>query len=101
MLEFLGTCDTRDDLISLLESENGETFFEELKKASMAKGEKGGVRKGQVLELLKERGKVSILDMAEALGVSSKNISSILSYLRKDGVRIGTTSDGKKFIEED
>jgi predicted ArsR family transcriptional regulator len=57
-------------------------------------------RKEQVLKVLQERGPVSIMDIAELLNISTKNVSSQLTYLRKDGHRIATKSDGRKFIEE-
>ena len=57
-------------------------------------------RKGEVLRVLKERGPISIMDIAEAIGISTKNVSSQLTYLRKDGHAIATKSDGRKFIEE-
>ena len=57
-------------------------------------------RKEEVLRVLKERGPISIMDIAEAIGISTKNVSSQLTYLRKDGHAIATKSDGRKFIEE-
>ena len=82
-------------------SGNGELvkeFREGIREAM--KMEKGDGRKEQVKALLMERGKMSIAELAEALETSTKNISSQLSYLRKDGVKIATSSDGRKFIED-
>ena len=64
------------------------------------KTEKGDGRKEQVRQLLEEHGRLSIREMAEILGTSDKNISSQLSYLRKMGLKIATSCDGKKFIEK-
>lgn len=56
-------------------------------------------RKSEVLELLQEKKRITIKEIAEALGITDKNVSSQLSYLRKDGWSIGTDSKGRKFIE--
>ncbi len=56
-------------------------------------------RKEQVLAILTTEGPVSVDQMAKILNITPRNISSQLSYLRKDGVAIGTNSLGKKFIE--
>lgn len=79
-----------------------EEFVKELFYELGIKERKEGNRKKEVLEALKESGKegVSIVEIGNRLGMSSKNVSSILSYLRKEGVRVGTRSDGRKFIEE-
>lgn len=81
-------------------SGNGELvkeFREGIREAM--KMEKGDGRKEQVRQLLEEHGRLSIKEMAELLQTSDKNISSQLSYLRKMGVKIATSCDGKKFIE--
>jgi biotin operon repressor len=69
----------------------------ELQERQVAKSDG---RKEQVLKVLQERGPISIMDIAEAIGISTKNVSSQLTYLRKDGHAIATKSDGRKFIEE-
>lgn len=58
-------------------------------------------RKEQVLALLQEKGHVSIPDIAKSLQITDRNVSSQLSYLRKDGWRIATDSRGYKFLETD
>lgn len=81
-------------------SGNGELvkeFREGIREAM--KMEKGDGRKEQVRQLLEEHGRLSIKEMAELLQTSDKNISSQLSYLRKMGIKIATSCDGKKFIE--
>lgn len=55
----------------------------------------------QVLGVLrnnKEEG-ISVSDIGEILGISAKNVSSYLCYLRKNGFEIWTL-DGKKFLRE-
>lgn len=56
-------------------------------------------RKEEVLMVLKEKGHISVAGLAVAIGINERNISSQLTYLRHDGVNIGTDSKGRKFIE--
>ena len=56
-------------------------------------------RKEEVLQVLLDKGKVTVSDIAKVVGISHRNVSSQLSYLRRDGVNIGTDSKGRKFIE--
>ena len=58
-------------------------------------------RKQQVLEILKTNGPSTIKDIAQKLGISTKNVSSQLTYLRTDGYQIFTDNNGKKFIFDD
>lgn len=55
-------------------------------------------RKSQVLTILKEHGPISIMNIAKSLNISTKNVSSQLTYLRSDGYRIFTDDNGKKFL---
>ena len=55
-------------------------------------------RKSQVLELLREFDAISILDIAKRLSISTKNVSSQLTYLRTDGYKIFTDNHGKKVL---
>lgn len=56
-------------------------------------------RKEQVLELLKA-GTTNIQAIADEIGVSTKNISSQLTYLRKDGHAIlSYRMSGKSFLK--
>jgi biotin operon repressor len=55
-------------------------------------------RKSQVLELLKEHGAISVLDIAKKLNISTKNVSSQLTYLRTDGYKVFTDNHGKKVL---
>lgn len=60
--------------------------------------EKAG-RKDEVLAILKEGKHVSVPTLAKRIGISDRNISSQMSYLRKDGWLIATDSMGFKFLE--
>ena len=55
-------------------------------------------RKSQVLELLREFDAISILEIAKKLSISTKNVSSQLTYLRTDGYKIFTDNHGKKVL---
>jgi len=55
-------------------------------------------RKSQVLDLLKEHPAISILDIAKKLGISTKNVSSQLTYLRTEGFKIYTDHLGRKIL---
>ena len=65
----------------------------------MTQQKSGSGRKEEVLKVLQEQGPISILGIAELLNISTKNVSSQLTYLRKAGHSIATKSDGRKFIE--
>ena len=67
--------------------------LEELIKSSSKDG-----RKSQVLSILKECGAISIMDIARKLNISTKNVSSQLTYLRSDGYKIFTDNNGKKLL---
>lgn len=56
-------------------------------------------RKLQVLEVLKS-GKHSIKEIAAELGITDKNVSSQLTYLRTDGYKIYTDHNGRKFLSD-
>lgn len=72
-------------------------FKEGLKE--ILKVEKGEGRKGELREILKSGERMSIKEIGERMGISDKNVSSLLSYLRKEGMKICTDSDGRKFVE--
>jgi biotin operon repressor len=57
-------------------------------------------RKSQVLELLRKHSSISILELAEQLSISTKNVSSQLTYLRSDGYQIFTDPKGRKCLFE-
>lgn len=87
--------------MSEMNGEERKEFLKELsRELKISFGDEGG-RKSEVRKLLEENKEgISIIEIGEKLGMSNKNVSSILSYLRKDGMKLGTRSDGRKYIEE-
>lgn len=79
------------------DSDMMKNFREGLKE--VCKIDRGDGRKKEVRDILESGERYSIREIGEKLGISDKNVSSILSYLRKDGLKICTDSDGKKFVE--
>ena len=59
--------------------------------------DKGPGRKDEVLAIMR-KGPISILDIAKELDTSTKNVSSQLSYLRKDGWVIHTDHKQRKIL---
>ena len=70
-----------------------------VKGLKLERGEEGG-RKEELIDLLNIEGRLSIKDISNRMGISAKNVSSLLMYLKKDGVRICTDCEGRKFIEK-
>ena len=70
---------------------------ETLIKAKSASGQ-GSERKSQVLELLKDRGPISIKGMATVLNTTTRNVSSVLTGLRNGGYVIHTDGIGQKYL---
>jgi biotin operon repressor len=58
-------------------------------------------RKFEVLELLRSNTSISIVEISEKLGISTKNVSSQLTYLREEGYNVCTNSQGRKFLVEE
>jgi len=56
-------------------------------------------RKQEVLDILLTGKHVTVGQIAKSLGINERNVSSQLSYLRKDNYRIATDSRGYKFLE--
>jgi len=54
-------------------------------------------RKEQVLKIL-QSGAITVGGIATRIGISARNVSSQLTYLRSDGYDICTSSTGKKFL---
>jgi len=84
--------DEMRELIEKLKMENENL----LKKVSNKKG-----RKEEVLELIREKGKISIKELGEVIGISERNVSSQLSYLRNDEYKFGKNSKGLIYEELD
>lgn len=56
-------------------------------------------RKAQVLSILQNATKpMSIVQIANEIGISTKNVSSQLTYLKSDGHSIISDSNGKKVL---
>ena len=70
-----------------------------VKGLKLERGEEGG-RKEELIVLLSNEGRLSIKEISGKMGISAKNVSSLLMYLKKDGVRICTDCEGRKFIEK-
>ena len=83
---------TKDQIIAELTKANTE--LTKVKDAA-------GGRKLQVLNVLREEGHITVKAIAAKIGITARNVSSQLTYLRSDGVAIATDSLGRKFIESE
>lgn len=83
--------------------EHAITWLEEMLAAALAAQPAVAAattgRKDQVLQLMITGKHWRISDLAKAVGINERNISSQLTYLRKAGHAIATDSLGRKFIE--
>lgn len=66
-------------------------------KFSKGKGYKKS-RKDEIKEIMDRGKRVFVGDIAKELNITSRNVSSYLTYLRRDGMEIITDSKGRKFI---
>jgi len=82
------------EFVKMMKAENARLL-------EKVENKKGNGRKEEVLGLIREYGKISIKDMAEKIGITDRNISSQLSYLRKDGLRFGKDSKGRIYEEKE
>lgn len=98
MLTKIEIMDAVREFVQGSEAEEIKALRDELK--NIMKIERGDGRKIEVLRVLQERGHASIVAIAEAVGISAKNVSSQLVYLKKDGYKIATDSAGRKFLED-
>jgi len=80
-------------------NETNETLIAELQSKLEASSKDG--RKSQVLNILREYRTISILEISKLLSISTKNVSSQLTYLRSDGYMIFTDHKGRKMLIED
>ena len=86
-----------------MEKMNKKELIETLSQAISMLNERKEQRSNKkfvVLEILKRGHPISILDISNELNISTKNVSSLLCYLRKDGVTIHTNKKGEKYIVE-
>ena len=86
---------TKDEMMETIE--NQEQIILDL-QVQLENARNSSGRKSQVLELLRENPAISILDIAKKLSISTKNVSSQLTYLRTDGYKIFTDNHGKKVL---
>jgi len=61
---------------------------------------KSGGRKEELLGILKA-GRISDDDAAEKMGITTRNVQTLKSYLKADGWNFGKDSKGRVYIEED
>ena len=85
-----------EEMMEVIENLKKENEKLVLKVSSKEKG-----RKDEVLELIREFGKISIKDLGLKIGISERNVSSQLSYLRKDGYKFGKNSKGLIYEEKE
>ena len=80
--------------------EDTETVYELIKYMQFKINElsSSSGRKSQVEQILREQGPIHIKSIAQQLNISTKNVSSQLTYLRSDNLNICTNSKGQKFI---
>ena len=86
---------TKEELIRELESQE-QIILDLQTKLENSKNNEN--RKSQVLELLRTNESLSILDISQKLNISTKNVSSQLTYLRTDGYQIFTNPVGRKVL---
>ena len=87
---------TKEELMKMIEDQEAVILDLQLKLENT----KNDGRKSQVLELLRSSGSLSILEIAKKLSISTKNVSSQLTYLRTDGYQIFTDPKGRKVLME-
>ena len=92
LMEKLVELKANDKIIGVVEE------FLKAKERSIGDNSK---RMQQVLDVLRANAKegISVEAMAELLGLSNKNISSYLTYLRKKGYKIWSF-EGRKYLKE-
>ena len=86
---------TKEQLIKELEDQEQTILDLQIKLENSKNGEG---RKSQILELLRSQGSLSIMEIANKLNISTKNVSSQLTYLRTDGYQIFTDPKGRKVL---
>ena len=86
---------TKEEMIERMESQ--EQIILDL-QTRLESSSNGTQRKAQVLEILRNQTAISIVDIAKKLGITAKNVSSQLTYLRSDGYKVFTDNHGKKVL---
>ena len=88
---------TKEEMVKIIENQQQQIADLQIQLEN-AKNKKG--RKEEVLKILKENSPITIVAISEKLGISTKNASSQLTYLRQNGHNICTDVNGKKFLVE-
>jgi len=86
---------TKEEMTKVIENQEQIILDLQIRIENSSNGTK---RKMQVLELLRDSTSISILEMSKKLGISAKNVSSQLTYLRTDGYKVFTDNHGKKVL---
>ena len=60
----------------------------------------GEGRKEELRKWLLSGERYSVKELGEKMCTTVKNVSTLLSYLKKDGLRICIDSEGKRFVEK-
>jgi len=68
-------------------------------RLTATKTDSGPSRKEQVLAVMMKNDRITINKIADLLGTNNRNISSVMTAIRKDGYGIATDSLGRKYIE--
>jgi len=87
---------TKSDLEAIVEDLECTLMYLETRLAAKPKA---AGRKSEVLAILHSAGHISVAAIAIRLDISARNVSSQLTYLRRDGHGIATDSLGRKFLE--
>ena len=85
----------RDEMMEMIDYQSQIILDLQVRLESSKNGQN---RKSQVLEILRTHSSISIVDIAKKLGISAKNVSSQLTYLRTDGYKVFTDNHGKKVL---
>jgi predicted transcriptional regulator len=83
-----------------LEETEIQELFEIIENLEIQLNSRKKGRKQEVYDVLKNEGPLSISAIAKRLNISTKNVSSQLTYLKAENVKIFTDDNGKKFIHE-
>ena len=83
---------------TIIESHLLELIEKQMNEIQSLKENSKDGRKSQVHNILIEQSPISIKSIAQQLNISTKNVSSLLTYLRSDNINICTDSNGLKFI---
>ena len=86
---------TKDELMT----KSVEELVEIILEMNMPREQKSH-KKFDALAILKRGKPVSIMQIAEEMNISTKNVSSLLTYLRKDGHEIMTDHLGRKVLNK-